>query len=286
MPFDPSFDQSLADEICSRIAGGRELGEVCKDKGMPSETKVMEWSALHPAFKERLARANEQMLATRATQVKPMRFGEKIMSKLSAETKLSDMMNRQMDIKLAESYRSVGALSAGGIKIMLFVIAAVYTFLILYGLNRFVNFLPSRDWVYISMGLGLALGMICHTPATIFMSNAGNNATAKSPLRPVFYGLIGSFLFYILLAYGVGPAATALCGTLIEKDIHGVPYYSHSRHGLDDYYINTPDLPDYPFSYIHLSENEFNQGTGRMHVTFKQSFFGLLVEHYSWTKNH
>jgi len=66
------YTQSIADDICSRIAAGESLRAICRDARMPTDTVVQEWASGEPrdgrcpyedgreAFAARYARAREQ----------------------------------------------------------------------------------------------------------------------------------------------------------------------------------------------------------------------------------
>lgn len=54
-----TFDQAIADEICSRMAEGEPLREICRDDRMPPWRTVYEWQAAHPEFLARIAHARE-----------------------------------------------------------------------------------------------------------------------------------------------------------------------------------------------------------------------------------
>ena len=52
-----SFSQSIADEICERLANGESLRAICGREDMPSQATVFVWLAKDPAFQEQYARA-------------------------------------------------------------------------------------------------------------------------------------------------------------------------------------------------------------------------------------
>jgi protein-disulfide isomerase len=287
MPFDISFDQSIADQICKRIAAGRELRDVCTDKGMPSLSKVMEWSALHPVFQKQLTQAAEQMLDSRAAQAKHPGFSGKMLNNLAVTSEESAAMNHQMDVKVAEAYAQVSALSIKDARGCLALIAGLYTVLLLFALNSHLNFLPSQEWMIISAALGLFLGAICG-PSLVnsgIARSTPSNSVLSALTRNSAAILLSGFCFYSFITYTIGPAVTALYGITIEKNINGTTEYNSSSHGPHDYYVDIQDLPETPLAKIYISKDEYG-GTSRavgMHVVFKQSFFGLTAERYTFT---
>lgn len=54
-----AFTQTLADEICSRIASGESLRAICTSEGMPSKTSVFRWLASNEKFRDQYAHAKE-----------------------------------------------------------------------------------------------------------------------------------------------------------------------------------------------------------------------------------
>lgn len=58
--FRPStYAESLADEICERIACGESLLRICADEGMPDKTTVIRWLAKNAAFRAAYDRARQ-----------------------------------------------------------------------------------------------------------------------------------------------------------------------------------------------------------------------------------
>ena len=51
------FTQTLADDICERIANGESLRSVCRDKSMPDKTTVLRWVDDNKDFCDQYARA-------------------------------------------------------------------------------------------------------------------------------------------------------------------------------------------------------------------------------------
>lgn len=54
-----TFTQSLADEICERIADGESLRAICSDDAMPAKSSVFKWLGQDEAFADQYARARE-----------------------------------------------------------------------------------------------------------------------------------------------------------------------------------------------------------------------------------
>lgn len=54
-----SYSQSIADEICDRIANGETLRAICREAGMPAWRTVYDWRVSHPQFAARIAQARE-----------------------------------------------------------------------------------------------------------------------------------------------------------------------------------------------------------------------------------
>lgn len=56
-----TFTQSIADDICSRIAEGQSLRTICRDEGMPDKATVMRWLEKEDAqlFRDQYARARD-----------------------------------------------------------------------------------------------------------------------------------------------------------------------------------------------------------------------------------
>jgi hypothetical protein len=55
-----TYEQTIADEICERIAAGESLRRICGSKEeMPAPSTVIEWVLRRPDFAEQYARARE-----------------------------------------------------------------------------------------------------------------------------------------------------------------------------------------------------------------------------------
>lgn len=55
----PTFLESVAEEICERVAQGVALAAVCREAGMPSRQTVHRWREEDAVFAARFARARE-----------------------------------------------------------------------------------------------------------------------------------------------------------------------------------------------------------------------------------
>ena len=63
------FSQQLADTICSRIAEGESLREICKDDDMPERVTIYRWLAADPDFCNHYTRAREDQADTLADEI-------------------------------------------------------------------------------------------------------------------------------------------------------------------------------------------------------------------------
>lgn len=64
-----SYSQSLADEICNRLAGGESLRSICRDDHMPAQQTVYVWLNRDKAFQDQYARAREEQADTHADEI-------------------------------------------------------------------------------------------------------------------------------------------------------------------------------------------------------------------------
>jgi hypothetical protein len=55
-----AFTQAVADEICSRLAKGEPLAQICRDDNMPAVRTVSDWKAAHADFSADFACAREE----------------------------------------------------------------------------------------------------------------------------------------------------------------------------------------------------------------------------------
>jgi len=100
----------------------------------------------------------------------------------------------------------------------------------------------------------------------------------------LIYLVLVSFPAYFLLEYVLAPAVTSQFYTTVEKDISGTKGYrvSGTAKYLNRYYIATPDIYEGNYENLYITYDEFASINNkvRMHVTFKQSFFGMAVQSY------
>lgn len=54
------YTKELADRICSELAEGRSLRNVCEDEGMPNKSTVFNWLRSNKDFQDQYALAKEQ----------------------------------------------------------------------------------------------------------------------------------------------------------------------------------------------------------------------------------
>jgi hypothetical protein len=54
-----AYIQTVADEICARLADGQSLRGICQDPEMPAAPTVLDWVRENPTFAEQYARARE-----------------------------------------------------------------------------------------------------------------------------------------------------------------------------------------------------------------------------------
>jgi hypothetical protein len=64
-----SFTQDIAEVICSRIAEGESLREICKDDDMPTRMTIYRWLAADPVFCDHYTRAREDQADTLADEI-------------------------------------------------------------------------------------------------------------------------------------------------------------------------------------------------------------------------
>lgn len=55
-----SYTKEMADEICSQIAEGKSLRELCEQEGMPSKSSIFKWLRTEEGFADNYTRAKEQ----------------------------------------------------------------------------------------------------------------------------------------------------------------------------------------------------------------------------------
>jgi len=91
------------------------------------------------------------------------------------------------------------------------------------------------------------------------------------------------FIFYGLLVYGLGPALNAIAAADTQQDIAGTKMTLHHKMSDDTYFIRTVDVPEDAFSRFYIPQTDYDSMPDdvRLHVTFRQSFFGMSVKDYS-----
>jgi protein-disulfide isomerase len=312
MPPDTPFDQSIADEFCKRLSEGREMSDVCKDGYMPSSATVTQWCLLNPAFKNQFADAMEQMLDAQArkndgwlsqAKIDLRRTGWRFFKNVQIGSDPNSIAKASvLAEQIGGAQYNPDRFSQGGVwASLLLVVAVIYLFALSAGFSHYLNFLPSDEWTKISAALSLVLALASAVIVTPVLSalnqscislQTGNNNKKFISRGGVaiggFWGktlsvLLSGVCFYNLLAFGVGPAATALSYTTIEKDIVGTKAYQSNRRSANDYYIKTTDLPVGDFAKFYITRNEYDTGPNdvRVHVTLRQSDFGMAIERYT-----
>jgi hypothetical protein len=178
-------------------------------------------------------------------------------------------------------------------------LAFAYTCAIVLGLNEKINFFPSHEWRQVAIAPSLILGILSGVFATpiyayIFKSEDVRQSELykedtfkiKINISAFISALIFSWLFYILLLFGVGPLLTCFDFTTVQKDIAGAKVHIGGRE--PSYFIKTNDLEEGPFTNVYISYSEFKSISPlvRMRITFKQSFFGMTVKQYSFLNDN
>jgi hypothetical protein len=165
-----------------------------------------------------------------------------------------------------------------------FIAAALYAIVFLAGLDSRLNFFPSDQWMIISMVLSLAAGAACVQGLREHKSGKKEQNRAIDKALKFLAALLFGAEFYIVLAYGLGPAFTAQSYVVVERDIAGTKVYeAEGRRRAAHYYIDTPDLPERFPSKFYICRSVFNAIPKKvhMHVTLHQSFFGMAVVQYN-----
>lgn len=63
------YSETIADQICERLADGESLRSICSDEAMPAKSTVFKWLARHPEFQDQYARASECRADTHADEI-------------------------------------------------------------------------------------------------------------------------------------------------------------------------------------------------------------------------
>ena len=121
------YSDELANHICSQLAAGETLTDICKADGMPSRDAVADWQRSNEAFAAQCARARElgvearldamediakQTLAGviepnaakvaislaqwKASKIMPKTYGDKLEANVNANISLIDLVNQAM----------------------------------------------------------------------------------------------------------------------------------------------------------------------------------------------
>jgi hypothetical protein len=56
-----SYTFEIAEEICERLSSGQSLLQICQDEHMPARVTVYRWAEANEAFRNKFARAREEM---------------------------------------------------------------------------------------------------------------------------------------------------------------------------------------------------------------------------------
>jgi hypothetical protein len=64
-----SFTQDIAEVICTRIAEGESLRDICKDDDMPTRMTIYRWLQADPVFCDQYTRAREDQADTLADEI-------------------------------------------------------------------------------------------------------------------------------------------------------------------------------------------------------------------------
>jgi hypothetical protein len=63
------YTQTIADEICARLACGESLRTVCKDEHLPCTSTIFSWFRVYPEFLQQYTRAKEESADAMAEEV-------------------------------------------------------------------------------------------------------------------------------------------------------------------------------------------------------------------------
>lgn len=63
------FTQTLADEICRRLASGESLDAICRSHGFPDASTVWDWTDRNESFASQYARARAKQADTLAEEI-------------------------------------------------------------------------------------------------------------------------------------------------------------------------------------------------------------------------
>lgn len=63
------FNETVADQICGRMAEGETLRQICRDAAMPARSTVYRWLSKNPPFADQYARAREALVESWADEI-------------------------------------------------------------------------------------------------------------------------------------------------------------------------------------------------------------------------
>lgn len=63
------FNQTVADQICGRMAEGETLRQICRDPAMPARSTVYRWLSRNPSFADQYAQARECLVEHWADEI-------------------------------------------------------------------------------------------------------------------------------------------------------------------------------------------------------------------------
>ena len=92
-----SYTEDLAALICSELASGRSLRDVCRDDDMPASSTVFLWLSKHPGFSEQYARAMEartNALAEEILEIADDRHGDSYVDENGAQRVNNEVIAR------------------------------------------------------------------------------------------------------------------------------------------------------------------------------------------------
>ena len=106
-----TFDESIADEICARIASGETITSLCEQEGFPHVSTVYRWQEQQPSFRESYARARDIQADVFVSQTIDLSDrpapGQKIEVKTEGEAEITqtltaEMVGREISVKTPE----------------------------------------------------------------------------------------------------------------------------------------------------------------------------------------
>lgn len=64
-----TYNEAVAEEICTQLVEGKSLAEICRQEGFPSYSTVVKWRNDIPSFSANYARAREDQADTDADRI-------------------------------------------------------------------------------------------------------------------------------------------------------------------------------------------------------------------------